>query len=194
MGATQYCSANQSRRVEWLCLGTNRGCEGVDSHIQFLLVRAANSSVVGNPEARNSARNAARSPTSSDSSTPVCKLESKLLRMIVGRRRELEAKLRACCRRGGHAPSLRSRPAARRTIPALLEGRAARRSRAVVALQPKCQQDDCPALPLYAGVDAGIAAGCHCAVDSSRRALSATAQPLGRPVAQRRQSFWIVLP
>src|SRR5437763_6666833 len=33
---------------------------------------------------------------------------------------------RACCRRGGHAPSLRSRPAARRTIPALLEGRAAR--------------------------------------------------------------------
>src|SRR3989442_749532 len=95
---------------------------------------------------------------------------------------------RACCRRGGHAPSLRSRPAARRTIPALLEGRAARRSGAVVALQPKCQQDDCPALPLYAGVDAGIAAGCHCAVDSSRRALSATAQPLGRPVAQRRQS------
>src|SRR5437660_1829314 len=95
MGATQYYSANQSRRVEWLCLGTNRGCEGVDSHIQFLLVRAANSSVVGNPEARNSARNAARSPTSSDSSTPVCKLESKLLRMIVGRRRELKAKLRA---------------------------------------------------------------------------------------------------
>src|SRR5436309_15268046 len=50
MGATQYCSANQSRRVEWLCLGTNRGCEGVDSHMQFLLVRAANSSVVGKPE------------------------------------------------------------------------------------------------------------------------------------------------
>src|SRR5438552_14685249 len=47
---TQYCSANQSRRVEWLCLGTNRGCEGVDSHMQFLLVRAANSSVVGKPE------------------------------------------------------------------------------------------------------------------------------------------------
>ena len=43
---TQYCSANQSRRVEWLCHGTNRGCEGVDSHMQFLLVRAANSSVV----------------------------------------------------------------------------------------------------------------------------------------------------
>ena len=66
-----------------------------DSHMQFLLVRAANSRVVANPEARNSARNAARSPTSSDSSTPVCKLESKLLRMIVGRRRELKAKLRA---------------------------------------------------------------------------------------------------
>src|SRR6266566_5950342 len=46
---TQYCSANQSRRVEWLCLGTNRGCEGVDSHMQFLLVWAANSRVVGKP-------------------------------------------------------------------------------------------------------------------------------------------------